>query len=354
MIKRRKTRIIKIRDLKIGGGHPIAIQSMVKTKTSKIRETLGQIRDLEKEGCQIIRLAIKDFEDVEAIRKIRSQTTVPLVGDIHFNFKLAIEAIKRGMDKIRLNPANIHKKKEIEEIVKAAKDCRIPIRVGVNSGSLPESKIPKAKIYDRMVSTALDYIKVLEDLNFFDIVVSLKTSDLLDTISAYRKMAKFCDYPFHLGVTATGSFESGSVKSAVGIGLLLAKGIGDTIRVSLTASPLVEVRVAKKILESLNLRQFGPEIISCPVCGRCKVDLIKIVGDIERRLLTEDSKLPSRLRIAVMGCEVNGPGEAKDADLGVAFGKRRGVIFKKGEIIKRVKPEEVVDSLLAETGVKND
>jgi len=365
MIQRRKTKVIKIRDIKIGGNHPIAIQSMTKKKTSQIKETLRQIRDLEKEGCQVIRIAIRDFEDTKAIKEIKNQIKVPLVGDIHFNFKLAIEAIEQGVDKIRLNPGNIYKKYEIKEIVECAKDYGIPIRVGVNSGSLRETrpifegypKKPKARdISDMMVKSALDYIKILEDLNFFDIVISLKASALLDTISAYRKMAKFTDYPFHLGITATGPYAEGSIKSAIGIGLLLAEGLGDTIRVSLTSDSISEVRLAKQILQFLGIKNFYPEIISCPTCGRCEVDLIKLVKEFEKKIsqstvhsprsIDKNYRLP--LKVALMGCEVNGPGEAKDADIGIAFGRERGIIFKKGKVIKRISAKESVDVLLKE------
>jgi len=361
-IIRRKTKTIRIGNVLIGGNNPIAIQSMAKTKTSDIEKTIRQIKELEAVGCEIVRLAVKDSCDAKALRMIKPKTNAAIVADIHFHWHLAIEAIDSGADKIRLNPGNIYKKEQIREIVKAAKFNRVPIRVGVNSGSLRRSQIPRgpneslggrrvgwsprSQISEMMVKNALDYIKILEKLGFWDIVISLKASDIFDTIEAYRKMAKLCAYPFHLGVTATGSPYSGVIKSGIALGILLLEGIGDTIRVSLTDKPQAEVRIAKSILETLGLRSFSPQIISCPTCGRCEVDLIKVVKDLEERLSTLDypiSTLP--LKVAVMGCMVNGPGEARQADLGVAFGRKQGLFFKKGKAIRKISADRCVEVL---------
>ena len=367
-IKRRKTKTIRIGNILIGGNNPVAIQSMAKSKTADTDNTIRQIKELECRGCEIVRLAVKDIHDAKALRIIKKRTNIPIVADIHFDWRLAIEAIDSGVDKIRLNPGNIYKKGQIREIIKAAKLNRIPIRVGVNSGSLPDTirKTSKTKnTAERMVKTAWDYIKILEKLRFYDIVVSLKSSDIFDTIEAYRRMSRLCDYPFHLGVTATGSPYSGVIKSTTALSILLLEGLGDTIRVSLTDKPEAEVKAARSILKTLGLRSFGPEIISCPTCGRCEVDLVKIVKEIEKkimqstvhspqstdrdyRLSTIDYRLP--LKVAIMGCIVNGPGEAKEADLGVAFGRKEGLLFKKGKAIRKVSLDNCTDILLKEIG----
>lgn len=368
-IKRRKTKIIKIGNVLIGGNNPVAIQSMAKTKTSDVEKTIKQIKELESAGCQIMRVAVKDRDDAKAIAKIKPNIDIPLVADIHFDWKLALEAIDSGVDKIRLNPGNIYKKDQVKEVSRAAKLARIPIRVGLNSGSLRRSanvlwrtqshKSPA----DKMVRSAVDYIKILEGCGFYNIVVSLKASNIFDTIEAYRKMTKFCDYPFHLGVTATGSPSLGIVKSTIALSVLLLEGIGDTIRISLTDEAQNEVRVAKAILESLGLCSFGPEIISCPTCGRCEVDLVKIVKNLETKLSAIPVCRPPARRagtgrryplsaktpkIAVMGCVVNGPGEARHADLGIAFGKKEGLFFKKGKAFKKVSADKCVDMLIKE------
>ncbi len=325
----------------------MVIQSMTKSKTSDIEKTVKQIKDLENVGCEIVRLAVKDFHDARALKKIKNKVNIPLVADIHFDWRLAIEAINNGVDKIRLNPGNIYKKDQIREIVAAAKARHIPIRVGVNSGSLRAKRCS----VDKMVSSAKDYIKVLEHLKFRDIVVSLKASNVLDTIEAYRKMSEVCDYPLHLGVTATGSPFKGAIKSSVAIGALMSEGIGDTIRVSLTDNPKREVSAAKAILESLELRNFGPEIISCPTCGRCEVDLVKIVDELEKRLSSVGNKFSGKpIKVAIMGCVVNGPGEAKEADIGIAFGKDDGLVFKNGKAIKKISNSCCVNYLLKEIG----
>ena len=356
-IARRKSKIIKIGNVRIGGNNPIAIQSMAKTKTSDIEKTVKQIKGLKAAGCAIVRLAVKDNQDALALRKIKEKVSLPIVADIHFDWRLGLAAIDNGADKIRLNPGNIYKKEEIKEIARLAKLNRIPIRVGVNSGSLRGGRSPVTSHQspaDRMVKSALDYIKILEGFKFYDIVVSLKASNILDTIDAYRKIAGLCEYPLHLGVTATGFPYAGAIKSAICLGALLLEGIGDTIRISLTDEPQQEVAAGKIILESLGLRKFGPEIISCPTCGRCEVDLVKVVKELEGRLSTIDHRPSTRpIKVAIMGCVVNGPGEAKEADIGVAFGKKEGLLFRRGRAIKKVSFSHCVTTLLKEMGALN-
>lgn len=350
-IIRRKSKIIRIGNVAIGGNNPLAIQSMAKTKTADIQRTIRQIRGLENIGAEIVRLAIKDSRDAKALSKIKSEVNLPIVADIHFNWRLALEAIDSGADKIRLNPGNIYKKNEIKEITSALKLAKRPLRIGVNCGSVKDLNSKKLSMSDKLVTSALNYIKIVERLKFYDIVVSLKASNVLDTIEAYRKIAKFCNYPLHLGITATGLSCQGLIKSSIAIGALLLEGIGDTIRISLTDKPEEEVRAAKGILEALGLRRFAPEIISCPTCGRCEVDLIKIVKKLETQLSTINYQRASRpLRLAVMGCVVNGPGEAKEADIGVAFGKGDGLLFRKGKPIRKIPFDDCVDILLEEIG----
>ena len=353
-VLRRKARVVKIGDVCIGGSNPIAIQSMTKTKTQDVGATIKQIKELEALGCQIVRSAVKDKDDAEALREIKKAIAIPLVADIHFDWRLAIKAIDSGVDKIRLNPGNIYKKEQVRQIASAAKINRIPIRVGVNSGSLPQNKNRKSKtlkIQDAMVKSALDYVKILEGIGFYDIVISLKASNILDTIEAYRKVSKLCDYPLHLGVTATGFSRQGLIKSSIAIGVLLLEGIGDTIRVSLTDTPSEEVKAARFILETLGLYNWTPEIISCPTCGRCEVDLVKIVNELEQKLSVVSCQLSvSQPKVAIMGCVVNGPGEAKEADIGIAFGKDKGLLFKHGRPIKKVAIGDCVEVLLKEMG----
>ena len=333
MIKRRKTRQVKIGNVKIGGTAPISIQSMTKTPTDNVGATVSQIKKLEAAGCEIVRVAVKNENFAKAIHKIKARTKIPLVADIHFDYKLALESIKQGADAVRLNPGNIKNKNHIKEILKLAKKKKIPIRIGVNSGSLSKPGI--------MVKGVIDYLKLFESMHFRDIIISLKSSGVFETVEANKAIAEKCDYPIHLGVTASGLPQEGLMKSAVGIGSLLLDGIGDTIRVSLTADPSEEVKAAKAILKSLGLRRFGPEIIACPTCGRCQVDLVNIVERIEKNI---KSKKP--LTIAVMGCEVNGPGEARSADIGIAAGKKAGVLFKKGKVIKRIKEKNFVKEII--------
>ncbi|MBU0759761.1 MAG: flavodoxin-dependent (E)-4-hydroxy-3-methylbut-2-enyl-diphosphate synthase [Candidatus Omnitrophica bacterium] len=353
------TRQIKIGNLKIGGRAPIVIQSMTKTDTKDASATIRQIKELESAGCELVRLAVKDFQSANAIKKIREGITIPLVADIHFDYRLAIAAIENGADKIRLNPGNIHKEEQVMEVARLAKKRRIPIRVGLNSGSigLPSASLTTSRSgqtrlkANHLVKVALDYIKILEKAKFYDIIVSLKASDVMTTIEACRKFSKSSRYPLHLGVTAAGPIAEGLVKSSLGIGILLSEGIGDTIRVSLTGHPREEVIAAKNILQALGLRRFGPEIISCPTCGRCQVDLIKIVNEFEKSytLYAKRHTLKTFPRIAIMGCEVNGPGEAKEADIGIAFGKGSGIIFKRGRIIKKVKEKDAIKEILRNT-----
>ena len=347
-IQRRKTRVVKIGSVRIGAGQPVAIQSMAKAKTADAQAVIKQVQALEAAGCDIVRLAVKDMEDARAIKTIKRSVGLPIVADIHFDWRLALAAIDSGADKIRLNPGNIHKKEQVEGVAEAAGSRRIPIRVGLNSGSLPAAG--GKTVAERMCGAALDYIKILEKRGFYDIVVSLKASNIFDTVEAYRKMSRLCDYPFHLGVTATGLPAAGAVKSSIAIGSLLLDGIGDTTRVSLTAAPQEEVRAARSILEALSLRRFGPEIISCPTCGRCEVNLIKVVKELEEKLSTVECRPLARpMKIAVMGCVVNGPGEAKEADVGIAFGSRDGLLFKKGKPVKKVRFADAVNVLLKET-----
>ncbi len=349
------TKQIKVGNVKVGGGAPISIQSMTKTDTRDVSATVRQIKELEKAGCEIIRVAVKDFEAAGAIKAIKRKIKIPLVADIHFDYRLALRAIENGADKIRLNPGNIYKEDEIKEVAMAAKKRKIPIRIGANSGSIKfqiKSKAQRTEGVEHraedMVKSVLDYIKILERMDFYDIIVSLKASDVLSTIEAYRLFSKRSKYPLHLGVTAAGAFSTGIVKSSIGIGALLLEGIGDTIRVSLTGEAIEEVIAAKNILQALELRSFGPEIISCPTCGRCQVDLQGIVNKVALRITNDERRMTKNChsKIAIMGCEVNGPGEAKEADIGIACGKGSGVIFKKGKILKRVKENNIVKELI--------
>ena len=338
MIQRRKTRQIKVGSVRIGGNAPISIQSMTKVPTSNVAATIAQIKRLEDAGCEIVRVAVKEPGDAAALRMIKKSIRIPLVADIHFDWRLAIKAIENGADKIRMNPGNIKERKGIEAVLKAAAKKHIPIRIGVNSGSARSSDL---------VRPAMEYIKIFEELKFRDIIISLKASDVVSTVESYKRIAKLCDYPLHLGVTAAGTYEQGIVKSSAGIGALLLDGIGDTIRVSLAADPIEEVIAAKRILGSLKIRHFGPDIIACPTCGRCQVDLVKVVRDIEYAVRsTQYAVRKHPLRIAVMGCEVNGPGEAMAADIGIAFGKNSGMIFKKGKILKKVSVKKAISELL--------
>jgi (E)-4-hydroxy-3-methylbut-2-enyl-diphosphate synthase len=339
MINRRKTRQIKVGGIKVGGGVPVSIQSMTKVETSNVSAVVSQIKRLKNAGCDIVRVAIKTGKDAEAVRSIKSRIDMPIVCDIHFDHRLALKCVESGADKIRLNPGNIKKHSDIADVVRAAKNAKIPIRIGVNSGSTSED----------FVQSAIKYVKIFEELDFRDIIISLKASDVAKTVEAYREISKLYDYPLHLGVTASGPYDLGIVKSSIGIGALLLDGIGDTIRVSLTADPVEEVVAAKRILSSLSMRNFGPEILSCPTCGRCQVDLCGIVRQLEQKLNANRYTLNAKqcITIAIMGCEVNGPGEAKEADIGIAFGKGCGILFKKGKKIKKVSASNAIKELLA-------
>ncbi|WP_041723112.1 flavodoxin-dependent (E)-4-hydroxy-3-methylbut-2-enyl-diphosphate synthase [Caldicellulosiruptor hydrothermalis] len=339
------TKKIKIGNLYIGGGEPIRIQSMTNTKTKDVEATVEQILRLESLGCDIIRVAVPDLDSAKAISKIKLKIHIPLVADIHFDHKLALEAIYNGADKIRINPGNIGDERKVQEIAKEAKRYGIAIRVGANSGSLPKDILQKYKspVPDAIVEAAIYQVKLLERFEFDNIVVSVKSSDVLTTIKSYEILSQKLSYPLHVGLTEAGTFVAGTVKSSIAIGYLLLRGIGDTIRVSLTDSPEKEVIVAKEILKSLKLRK-GVKMVSCPTCARCNVDLLKIANEVENRI----QNLDLDITVAIMGCAVNGPGEAKEADVGVACGVGEGLLFKKGKIIRKVKENEIVDELVKE------
>lgn len=343
---RRKTRPVKVGNLIIGGDAPISVQSMTTTKTSNVKATVAQIKELERAGCEIIRVAVPDMDSARSLKAIKEQIDIPLVADIHFDYRLALAALEGGADKLRINPGNIGSQERVKAVVKMAKEKRVPIRIGVNAGSLHKKYLPKKhqNLADALVESALEHVRILENLDFFDIVLSVKSSSVLTTIKAYRELAELVDYPFHLGITEAGTLISGTVKSAVGMGILLSEGLGDTVRVSLSANPVEEIRVAYKILSALGLRQYGPEVIACPTCGRCEIDLIPLAEDVEKRLLA----YLSSLKVAVMGCVVNGPGEAKEADIGIAGGKKQGLLFSRGKIIKKLPQEELVEALMEE------
>lgn len=341
---RRKTRRIRIGGVEVGGDAPISVQSMTKTLTRDVEATISQIRSLERVGCEIVRVAVANMEDAKALGVIKRAIRIPLIADIHFDYRLAIRAVEEGVDGLRINPGNIGDVKRVREVVKAAKERGIPIRIGVNSGSLERDLLERYghPTPEAMVESATKNIRILEDLDFYDIKVSLKASDVMKTVKAYRLLAERVDYPFHIGITEAGTTFSGTVKSAVGIGILLSEGIGDTIRVSLTGAPEEEVRVGYEILRSLGLRKRGVNIISCPTCGRIRVDVMGIAEEVERRLTHIDRPL----NIAIMGCIVNGPGEAAEADVGFAGGDGVGLIYVKGKRVKRVKEEAMVDELV--------
>ncbi len=346
MINRRKTRLINVGSVPVGGDSPISVQSMTNTDTRDVAATVAQIKELAELGCEIIRVAVPDEAAAAKLRDIKAQINIPLIADIHFNHKLALKAIAAGVDGLRINPGNIGGKSKVLEVVTAAKDRVIPIRIGVNAGSLERELLEKYNgvTPGALVESALKHITILEKLNFYDIKISLKASNIPLMLEAYRQLAKEVDYPFHIGVTEAGTVNSGAIKSAVGIGILLSEGLGDTLRVSLTGHPRHELKVAYQILQSLGLRRRGVEIISCPTCGRTEIDLINIAHQVEDRL----QKLDKPIKVAVMGCVVNGPGEAREADVGIAGGKGVGIIFRKGEIVKKVPEGKLLEELLAE------
>ncbi len=348
MIKllRKKTKVIKVGNVLIGGDNPVSVQSMTNTLTKDIVSTINQIKRLEDAGCDVVRSAITDVEDAKAIKDIKKGIRIPIIADIQYDYKLALESIKYGIDGLRLNPGNIGSLDKVKEVVKACKENNISIRVGVNSGSIKKEFLEKYNGVNEnsMVYSALEQIRLLEDMDFYDIKISLKASNVPLTIKAYEKMSDMVDYPLHLGITEAGPIWRGTIKSSVGIGSLLSMGIGDTVRISLTGDPVEEVRVGREILKSLNLLNEGLEIISCPTCGRTNINLIDIVEEAEKRL----EGINKNIKVAIMGCPVNGPGEAKEADIGIAGGKGEGLIFRKGEIIKKVKEEDLLDELLNE------
>jgi len=355
MYTRNKTRKIAIGNVTIGGGSPVLIQSMANTNTRDARATIRQIRQLEDAGCEIARVAVPDMESARNLGRIKTGIHIPLVADIHFDHRLALEAISQGVDKLRINPGNIGSRDKVAAVVKEAKAARIPIRIGVNAGSLKtvnsgrhaDSIAVRAK---KLVEAAMEHVRILESFHFYDTVISLKASDVGTTVEAYRLLAKKRDYPLHLGITEAGSMFRGTIKSSAGLGILLYDGLGDTIRVSLTADPVEEIHVAYHLMQSLGLRSTGVELISCPTCSRCEVDLIGIVNELEKKLSAAGTlahvfaKKP--LKVAVMGCVVNGPGEARESDLGIAGGKKKGLLFERGKVIGEVAPDQWVKTLM--------
>lgn len=346
MFERRKTRELTLGSQKIGGNSKITVQSMTNTKTHDAEATLAQIRELAAAGCDIIRCAVPDMPAAEGLKRICKESPIPVIADIHFDYKLALAAIEAGVDGLRLNPGNIGGEERVRAVVEAARPKNIPIRIGVNAGSLPKDLLEKYghPTPEAMVEAAWRHIKILEDMDYHNIKVSLKCHDVPTTLSAYRLMASQCDYPLHVGVTEAGTVNSGIIKSAVGIGTLLAEGIGDTIRVSLTGDPVNEVKVAYNILKSLGLREYGPTLISCPTCGRTQINLEKLALEVEKRL----DAITEPIVVAVMGCVVNGPGEAREADVGIAGGKGEGLIFRKGEVLRKVPEDRIIDELFVE------
>ncbi len=344
--KRKDTRQISIGGMKIGGGAPISVQSMTNTFTHDINATVAQIHRLEGAGCELVRVAVPDDAAAKAIASIKSQISIPLIADIHFDHRLAIRAIEAGADALRINPGNIGSTEKIGKIAKLVRQRGIAIRVGVNAGSLEKDLYKKfgAATPEAMVESVLRHVKLLESLDVYNMKLSIKASDVARTVEAYRLLASCTDLPLHVGVTEAGSLVCGTVKSALGIGMLLAEGIGDTIRVSLTGDPVDEVRVGFEILKALKIRQRGPDIVSCPTCGRCDIDLVGIVNKVELALLTKTTPV----QLAIMGCVVNGPGEAREADIGIAGGRGHGVLFKRGKIVRKVSEDELVDTLLKE------
>ncbi len=344
MKPRRVSKPIQVGKVTIGGGAPIVVQSMTKTDTRDVMSTIAQIKELEYCGCQLVRVAVPDAESAEAIRAIKRGVSLPIIADIHFDYSLALMALEAGCDGLRLNPGNISEPKKVAAIAQAAKERGIPIRIGVNAGSLPRTVNPKLTIAEQMVEAALQQINLLESLDFDLIKVSLKAFDVPTTIEAYQNIAQKIPYPLHIGITESGTPRRGVIRSAVGIGTLLYQGIGDTIRVSLTAHPREEVIAAYEILKSLNLRQHGPILVSCPSCSRAEVDIIRLAEEVEEKLL----KIDKPIKVAVMGCVVNGPGEAKDADVGIACGKGKAVLFKKGKKIATIQEKDFVAALMRE------
>ena len=345
-MSRKITRQIQVGDIKIGGGANISVQSMTNTKTSDIKSTVAQILKLQEAGCDIVRVAVPDMESAKSLHEIISATYIPIIADIHFDYKLALESIAQGVAALRLNPGNIGNAKHVREVVAAAKDKNIPIRIGVNAGSLNGKILRKygGATAEALVESALEHVKILESENFFDIKISLKAHDVPLTLAAYRLISEKVDYPLHLGITEAGTVNTGVIKSAVGIGALLAEGIGDTIRVSLTGDPIVEVKVGNEILKSLGLKDYGATLVACPTCARTSINLPEIAAQVEKKL----SAVKKNITVAVMGCVVNGPGEARTADVGIAGANGEGIIFRKGEVIRKVPESELIAELFKE------
>lgn len=343
---RTHTKVVHIGDRVIGGGNPVLIQSMTNTKTEDVRATVDQINRLSAAGCEIIRCAVPTMEAAKALGEIKKQISIPLVADIHFDYRLAIASIENGADKIRINPGNIGSSERVKAVVDAAKERNIPIRVGVNSGSLEKELVEKyhGVTAEGIVESALDKVKMIEDMDYTNLVISIKSSDVLMCARAHEMISQQTDYPLHVGITESGTLLSGNIKSAVGLGIILYQGIGDTIRVSLTGDPLEEVKSAKLILKTLGLRKGGVEVVSCPTCGRTQIDLIGLANAVEDMV----ADIPLDIKVAVMGCVVNGPGEAKEADIGIAGGKGEGLLIKKGEVIKKVPEGQLLEALREE------
>ncbi len=343
---RDNTKKVRIGNVTIGGGSPVAIQSMTNTRTEDVKGTVSQILSLERAGCEIIRCAVPGMDAAKALSEIKKQIHIPLVADIHFDYRLAIGAIRHGADKIRINPGNIGDESRVKEVVDTAKEYHVPIRVGVNSGSLEKPLLEKygGVTAEALVESALDKVHMIEQFGFEDLVVSIKSSDVLMCVEAHEQIAKVCPYPLHVGITEAGTLLSGNIKSSVGLGIILHHGIGDTIRVSLTGAPKEEVKSARLILKTLGLRRGGIEVVSCPTCGRTQIDLIGLANRVEE--MTAD--IPLDIKVAVMGCAVNGPGEAKEADIGIAGGRGEGLLIKKGVVVKKVKEEELLEVLRQE------
>lgn len=340
---RENTRVIQIGDKVIGGGNPILIQSMTNTRTEDVKATVEQILRLQKAGCEIIRCTVPTLEAAQAIKEIKKEIAIPLVADIHFDYKMAIAAMENGADKIRINPGNIGSRDKVAAVVDVAKERNIPIRVGVNSGSLEKELVEKyhGVTAEGIVESALDKVHIIEDLGYENMVISIKSSDVLMCVKAHELLAEQTDYPLHVGITESGTVTSGNIKSSIGLGLILHQGIGDTIRVSLTGDPVEEIKSAKLILRTLGLRRGGIEVVSCPTCGRTRIDLIGLANQVE----TMVAEFPLDIKVAVMGCAVNGPGEAKEADIGIAGGIGEGLLIKKGEIIKKVPEDQLLSTL---------
>ncbi|QNM10202.1 flavodoxin-dependent (E)-4-hydroxy-3-methylbut-2-enyl-diphosphate synthase [Wansuia hejianensis] len=345
-MERTRTKVVKIGNRLIGGGNPILIQSMTNTKTEQVEATVAQIRALEAAGCDIIRCAVPTMEAAEALKEIRKRISIPLVADIHFDYKLALAAIRHGADKIRINPGNIGSRERVRAVTEAAKERNIPIRVGVNSGSLEKELLEKygGVTAEGLVESALNQAALIEDMGYDNLVISIKASDVMMCARAHELIASRTDHPLHVGITEAGTLYSGNIKSAVGLGIILYQGIGDTVRVSLTGDPLEEVKSAKRILKTLGLRKGGIEVVSCPTCGRTQIDLIGLANQVE----TMVQEIPLDIKVAVMGCVVNGPGEAREADIGIAGGKGVGLLIKKGEIVRKVPEGELVEALREE------